>query len=86
MLLAALLIRAAPLQAFPVPGDEPGCDRSAIRYTPEREWAGIWANDFEASRFFEGVTGVATCPWKRERIWFDDRDRAAFDGLPSIRL
>ncbi|MDJ0278728.1 hypothetical protein QLH51_18200 [Sphingomonas sp. 2R-10] len=85
MLLAALLLQAAPLPVPPPPGDEPGCDRNAIRYTAEREWRGIWANDFEGSRFFEGTAEVATLPWRARNIWFDDRKRAAFNDLPSIQ-
>lgn len=83
MLMAALLLQAAAPQPFPPPGSEPGCDRSAIRYTADREWSGIWANDFEGSRFFDGADDVATLPWRGTNIWFD-RNRAAFDDLPSI--
>ncbi len=85
MLLAALLLQAAAPQSFMPPGDEPGCDRKAIRYTTEREWTGIWANDFEGLRFFEGAEDVATLPWRGKNIWFDDRSRAAFNDLPSVR-
>ncbi len=82
MFLAVLLFQAAapPPRSFPVPSDDAGCDRSAIRYTDEREWDGVWINDFEGSQFIEGATSLAglrrNAPW----VSFDDRDRAAFDG------
>ncbi|KQM57278.1 MULTISPECIES: hypothetical protein [unclassified Sphingomonas] len=83
MLLAALLLQAGapPANPYPVPGDDPRCDRSAIRYTPEREWSGIWVNHFEGSQFFEGKTGVAAIDWRQRGVWFDDRDNMALTSV-----
>jgi hypothetical protein len=73
MVLAALLLQTAAPQPLPPPGSEAGCDRSAIRYTPEREWSGVWVNHFEGSQFFEGATSAAKLPWLERPVWFEDR-------------
>ncbi len=86
MFLAVLLLQAAapPPRSFPAPGDDAGCDRSAIRYTDEREWDGVWINDFEGSEFIEGATSLAGLRRKVARAWFDDRDRAAFNDTGFV--
>ncbi|MBD8677514.1 hypothetical protein [Sphingomonas sp. CFBP 13720] len=86
MFLAVLLLQAAapPPRSFPAPGDDAGCDRNAIRYTDEREWDGVWINDFEGSEFIEGATSLAGLRRNVARAWFDDRDRAAFDGTEFV--
>ena len=83
MLLAALLLQAVPpLPPFPPPGSDRGCDRSAIRYTAETEWTGIWVNHFEDSRFFEGATSAAKLDRRAPGTWFDDRGNIALTSVP----
>lgn len=82
MLLAALLLQAVPPQRFPLLGDEPNCDRTAIRYTLEREWAGVWVNHFEGSQFFEGATSTVNLDWRHRGTWFEDRGNLALTSVP----
>lgn len=82
MLLAALLLQAAA-PTVPAPGsDETGCDRNAIRYTPEREWTGVWVNHFEGSRFFDGATSADKLDWRPPGTWFEDRGNIALTSVP----
>ena len=81
MLLAALLLQAAALP-LPPPGSDRGCDRNAVRYTPEREWRGVWVNHFEGSLFYEGETSADRLDWGRPLVWFYDRDKIALTSVP----